>query len=106
MSDDFVVPRAVDSDLAVKLKDTGKSVQWHLDRTQMSPWIPCSAALALPPGFASAAFGTSDSKLTPSEIAQFLEAATVFFGVTNDHNGRIGGKALGNLCSNCAARPY
>jgi hypothetical protein len=64
MSDDFVVARAVDSDLAVKLKDTGKSVQWHLDRTQMiarrdkptehlkdyiAPWIPCSAALALPP---------------------------------------------------------
>ena len=30
-SDDFLVPRAVDSDLAVKMKDAGKSIRWHLD---------------------------------------------------------------------------
>ena len=31
MSDDFVVSRAVDSDLAVKMKDGGKTIRWHLD---------------------------------------------------------------------------
>ena len=31
ISDDNIVERALDSDLAVKMKDTGKSVRWHLD---------------------------------------------------------------------------
>ncbi len=31
MSDDFVVGRALDSDLAVKMKDGGKNIHWHLD---------------------------------------------------------------------------
>src|SRR5262249_24907089 len=31
ISDDALVPRAVDTGLAVKMKDTGKSVRWHLD---------------------------------------------------------------------------
>ena len=76
MSDDFVVPRAVDSDMAVKLKDTGKSVRWHLDRTQMIarqdkptehlkdyivPLHPMLGCVGVAPGFASAAPGTGDS---------------------------------------------
>ena len=31
VSDDAVVDRGMDSDLAVKMKDTGKTVRWHLD---------------------------------------------------------------------------
>ena len=31
ISDDGIVPRGLDSDLAVKMKDGGKSVRWHLD---------------------------------------------------------------------------
>jgi len=31
ISDDYLVDRATDRDLAVKMKDTGKSVRWHLD---------------------------------------------------------------------------
>ena len=31
ISDDGIVDRGMDSDLAVKLKDNGKSVRWHLD---------------------------------------------------------------------------
>jgi amidase len=31
MSDDFVVGRALDSGLAVKMKDGGKQIHWHLD---------------------------------------------------------------------------
>jgi amidase len=30
--DDFIVGRATNSDLAVKLKDAGKTIRWHLDR--------------------------------------------------------------------------
>jgi amidase len=35
ISDDAIVDRAVDSGLAVKLKDTGNSVRWRLDRQRM-----------------------------------------------------------------------
>src|SRR5581483_5272874 len=35
VSDDAIVNRAVDSELAVKLKDTGNEVRWHLDRERM-----------------------------------------------------------------------
>ena len=31
ISDDAVVPRGMDAGLAVKMKDVGKSVRWHLD---------------------------------------------------------------------------
>jgi acetamidase/formamidase len=34
VSDDALVGRAVDSGLAVKMKDAGKSVRWHLDLTR------------------------------------------------------------------------
>lgn len=34
-SDDSIVDRAVDSALAVKIKDNGKDVRWHLDRDRM-----------------------------------------------------------------------
>jgi len=35
ISDDGIVDRAVDSELAVKLKDSGNSVRWRLDRERM-----------------------------------------------------------------------
>ena len=34
ISDDFIVPRGVDPDLATKMKDNGKDVRWHLDRAK------------------------------------------------------------------------
>lgn len=33
-SDDFMVGRAVDSDLAVEMKDVGKQIRWQLDRVR------------------------------------------------------------------------
>lgn len=34
ISDDGIVPRGMDSDLAVTLKDNGKNVRWHLDEAR------------------------------------------------------------------------
>ncbi len=76
MSDDFIVSRAVDSDLAVKLKDAGKQVRWYLDRDKMLarqdkptehlkdyvvPLSPMLGCIAVATGFASAPPGTGDS---------------------------------------------
>jgi acetamidase/formamidase len=76
MSDDFIVGRAVDSELAVKLKDAGKDIRWHLDRDKLIarqekptqhlkdyvvPLHPMLGCVAVAPGFASAAPGTGDS---------------------------------------------
>jgi acetamidase/formamidase len=76
VSDDFVVSRAVDSGMAVKLKDAGKTVRWRLDRANgvatpdkpaehlqsyTVPLRPMLGCVAVAPGFASAAPGTGDS---------------------------------------------
>ncbi len=76
MSDDAIVRRAVNSDMAVKLKDAGKMVRWHLDRDKMVarqekptehlkdyvvPLHPMLGCVAVATGFASAAPGTGDS---------------------------------------------
>jgi len=76
VSDDSIVSRAVDDGLAVKLKDTGKSIRWRLDRDKgvarldkptehlrdyTVPVRPMLGCVALAPGFATAAPGTGDS---------------------------------------------
>jgi amidase len=76
VSDDGVVSRAVDGDMAVKLKDTGKAIRWRLDRDKgiatpdkptehlkeysvlLRPMLGC---VGVAPGFASAGPGTGDS---------------------------------------------
>jgi amidase len=75
-SDDAIVDRAVDNDMALKLKDTGKPVRWHLDREKMIarqdkptehlkdyvvPLHPMLGCVAVAPGFASAPPPTGDS---------------------------------------------
>src|SRR2546425_870372 len=75
-SDDFIVGRAVDSQLAVKMKDGGKTVRWHLDAehgvampekpaehlTRYSvPLRPMLGCVAVAPNVAQAAPGTGDS---------------------------------------------
>ncbi len=76
ISDDAIVSRAVDSGLAVKLKDTGKTIRWRLDRDKgvatpdkpaehlkdySVPLRPMLGCVGVAPGFASAAPRTGDS---------------------------------------------
>jgi len=76
ISDDAVVPRAVDNGMAVKLKDTGKAVRWRLDRDKglatpdkpaehlkdySVPLRPMLGCVGVAPGFASAGPPTGDS---------------------------------------------
>ena len=76
VSDDAIVSRAVDNDLAVKLKDAGKTIRWRLDRERGTatpdkpadhlggysvPVRPMLGCVGVAPGFASAAPGTGDS---------------------------------------------
>lgn len=97
-SDDAIVPRGLDSDLAVKLRDTGKSVRWHLDTARgvatlekpgehlakySVPLRPMLGCLATSPPPAAAAPGTGDSggfggNMDFNEVA---EGATVYLPV-------------------------
>jgi len=76
MSDDAIVPRGLDSDLAAKMKDGGKTILWHLDvaggaaspekptehLTRYSvPLKPMLGCVAVATGLASAPPNTGDS---------------------------------------------
>jgi len=76
ISDDAIVSRAVDSGMAVKLKDNGKAIRWRLDREKgvatpdkpaehlkdyAVPLRPMLGCVGVAPGFASAAPPTGDS---------------------------------------------
>jgi amidase len=98
-SDDFVVGRAVGSDLAVKLKDVGKTVRWHLDREHgvatpekpaehltryTVPLRPMLGCVGVAPSASQAAPSTGDSgrwggNMDFNEIA---EGATVYLPVS------------------------
>jgi amidase len=97
-SDDFLVGRAVDSDLAVKMKDLGKTVLWHLDTehglatpekpaehlTQYSvPLRPMLGCVAVAPGSSQAPPGTGDSGRYGGnmDFNEIVEGATVFLPV-------------------------
>jgi acetamidase/formamidase len=98
MSDDGIVGRALDSDLAVKMKDGGKSVRWHLDSQQgvatpekpaehlthySVPLKPMLGCVAVAPGVAGAPPATQDSGGWGGnmDFNEIIEGATVYLPV-------------------------
>jgi amidase len=97
-SDDFVVGRALDSGLAVKMKDMGKTIRWHLDsqrgvatpekpaehlKQYIVPLRPMLGCVAVSPGSAQAAPGTGDSGRWGGnmDFNEIVEGATVYLPV-------------------------
>ena len=98
MSDDFVVGRALDSDLAVKMKDGGKSIRWHLDADHgvatpekpaehlahysvpLKPMLGC-IAVAPPLGQAPPPTGDSGDWGGNMDFNEVVEGATVYLPV-------------------------
>jgi len=98
-SDDFLVGRAVDSGLAVKMKDGGKDIRWHLDTqrgvatpekpaehlTQYTvPLRPMLGCVAVAPGSTQAAPGTGDSGRWGGnmDFNEIIEGATIYLPVS------------------------
>jgi amidase len=98
MSDDGVVNRGLDSDLAVKMKDVGKTVRWHLDVQHgvatpekpaehlvrySVPLKPMLGCVAVAPNSAQAAPGTGDSGRWGGnmDFNEIVEGATVYLPV-------------------------
>jgi acetamidase/formamidase len=99
MSDDYIVDRAVDRDLAIKTKDDGKDVRWHLDTAKgvattekpgehlkqytvpLRPMLGCVAAATGP---AQAPPGTGDSGRYGGnmDFNEIIEGATVYLPVS------------------------
>ena len=97
-SDDFLVGRAVDSGLAVKMKDAGKSIRWHIDtqrgvatpdkpaehlKQYTVPLRPMLGCVAVAPGTAQAAPGTGDSGRWGGnmDFNEIIEGATIYLPV-------------------------
>lgn len=100
ISDDGIVDRALNSDLAVKMKDTGKDVRWHLNLAKGTaapdkpgehlahftvPLRPILGCIATAPGPAQAAPGTGDSGFFGGnmDFNEVGERATVYLRVSN-----------------------
>jgi amidase len=98
MSDDAIVGRGLDSDLAVKMKDVGKAVRWHLDPTagvatpekpgehlaQYSvPLKPMLGCVGVSPGLSNAPPNTGDSGGWGGnmDFNEIVEGATVYLPV-------------------------
>jgi len=98
ISDDAMMSRAMDSDLAVKMKDAGKSVRWKLDRQRgvatpdvdserlknfSVPLRPMLGCIAVAPGFAQAAMATGDSGRFGGnmDFNEIVEGTTVYLPV-------------------------
>jgi amidase len=98
ISDDAIVGRALDSDLAVKMKDGGKPVRWHLDTERgvaspekpaehlthyFVPVKPMLGCVATAPGLAAAPPGTGDSGGYGGnmDFNEIIEGATVYLPV-------------------------
>jgi len=98
ISDDYLVGRAVDSELAVKMKDGGKNVRWHLDLANgvatpekpadhltryTVPLRPMLGCVAVAPGIAQAPPGTGDSGHYGGnmDFNEIIEGATVYLPV-------------------------
>ena len=97
-SDDFIVGRAVDSDLAVKIKDGGKQIRWHLNRERgvatpekpdehlkyysvpLRPMLGCIAT-APPPVQAPPGTGDSGGYGGNMDFNEIVEGATVYLPV-------------------------
>lgn len=98
VSDDGVVDRALTSDLAVKMKDVGKTVRWHLDfqrgiatpekpaehLSQYSvPLRPMLGCVAVAPNSAQAAPATGDSGRWGGnmDFNEIVQGATIYLPV-------------------------
>jgi len=98
ISDDGIVSRALDSDLAAKAKDLGKSVRWRLDRERgvasienapdrlkdfAVPVRPMLGCVAVAPGFGSAPPPTGDSGRYGGnmDFNEIVEGSTVYLSV-------------------------
>lgn len=98
VSDDAIVGRGLDSDLAVKMKDGGKSVRWHLDiQTGIAspekpaehlahysvPLKPMMGCVGVAPGLASAPPNTGDSGRWGGnmDFNEIVEGASVYLPV-------------------------
>ncbi|MGH9774540.1 MAG: acetamidase/formamidase family protein [Candidatus Acidiferrales bacterium] len=98
VSDDGVVDRGLDSDLAVKMKDVGKTVRWHLDVQQgvatpekpaehlaryTVPLKPMLGCVAVAPNATGAAPGAGDSGRWGGnmDFNEIVEGATVYLPV-------------------------
>ena len=98
ISDDAIVSRGVDSGMAVKLKDAGKSVRWHLDATRgvatlekpgehlkqyIVPLRPMLGCVATSPPPAAAPPGTGDSGRFGGnmDFNEVIEGATIYLPV-------------------------
>ncbi|MGA2095347.1 MAG: acetamidase/formamidase family protein [Candidatus Acidiferrum sp.] len=98
-SDDFMVGRAVDSGLAVKMKDTGKTIRWHLDLQRgvatpekpaehlgqyAVPLRPMLGCVAVAPSSTQAAPGTGDSGRWGGnmDFNEIVEGATLYLPVS------------------------
>ena len=99
-SDDEIVESALNSNLAVRMKDTGKSIHWHLDLTKgiafpegqgedlahytvpLHPMLGCIATATGPP---QAPLGTTDSGYFGGnmDFNEIAEGATVYLPVMN-----------------------
>ena len=97
-SDDYMVPRGVDTEWAVKLKDAGKSVRWHLDAARgvatvekptehlknysvpLRPMLGC-VATAPPPAAAAPGTGDSGGYGGNMDFNEVIEGATVYLPV-------------------------
>jgi len=98
-SDDFIVDRALNSDLAVKMKDAGKTVRWHLDlqhgvatpekpsehlKRYSVPLRPMLGCVAVAPSSGQAPPGTGDSGRWGGnmDFNEIVEGATVYLPVS------------------------
>jgi len=99
MSDDYIVDRGVDRGLAVKSKDGGKNIRWHLDAAKgvatpekpaehlvhySVPLRPMLGCIATAPGPAQAPPGTGDSGRYGGnmDFNEVNEGATVYLPVS------------------------
>jgi acetamidase/formamidase len=99
ISDDAIVGRGLDSDLAVKMKDGGKPVRWHLDLQHGTaspekpgehlarysvPVQPMLGCVAVAPGSAQAPPGTGDSGRWGGnmDFNEIVEGATIYLPVS------------------------
>jgi acetamidase/formamidase len=98
VSDDDIVPRGVDTEWAVKMKDAGKSVRWHLDTARgvatvekptehlknysvpLRPMLGC-VATAPPPAAAAPGTGDSGGYGGNMDFNEVIEGATVYLPV-------------------------
>lgn len=98
MSDDAIVPRGLDSQLAAKMKDGGKPVRWHLDAARgiatlekpsehlanysvpLRPMLGC-VGTAPPPAASAPGTGDSGGYGGNMDFNEIVEGATVYLPV-------------------------